>query len=93
MVGEPGELVGDRLALHQLVQVDVLDRDRRLARQVREQLALVLRERPFPARHRDQAEDAVPTVRGPQRIGQRTALVQSWRDILLNSPPSSANSS
>ena len=31
LVGEPGELVGDRLLGDELVQIDVLDRDRRLA--------------------------------------------------------------
>ena len=43
VVEQAGELVGDRLALHGLVQVDVLDRDRRLVGQVGEQLALARR--------------------------------------------------
>ena len=34
MVVEPGQLVGDRLALHGLVQADVLDRDRRRSGEV-----------------------------------------------------------
>ena len=40
VVEQPGQLVGDRLALHGLVQVDVLDRHRRLAGEVVEQLPL-----------------------------------------------------
>ena len=40
-VREPGQLVGDRLALDGLVEVRVLDRDARLAGEVLEQLALL----------------------------------------------------
>ena len=40
LVGEPGEVVGDRLLGDELVQGDVLDRGRGLADQVEEDVAL-----------------------------------------------------
>ena len=51
-VEEAGELVGHRLALDRLVQADVLDRHRRLADEVLEELALAVAERPPGAAHR-----------------------------------------
>ena len=71
VVEEAGELVGDRLALHGLVQVDVLDRDRRLVGEVGEQLALAVREGAVAARDGDDADHLVAVLGGAERRGQR----------------------
>ena len=71
VVEEAGQLVGDRLALHGLVQVDVLDRDARLVGQVGEQLALAVRERAVAARHRDDADHLVAVLGRAERRGER----------------------
>ena len=71
VVEEAGELVRDRLALDRLVQADVLDRDRRLAREIGEELLLALGEGAAGPRDRDHADHAVVRVGGRQRAGER----------------------
>ena len=56
-VGEPGQLVGHRLALDLLVQGRVLDRHHGLAGQVLEQLLLLVREAPPRPRDREDPEE------------------------------------
>ena len=79
MVEQAGQLVGDRLALDRLVEVDVLDRDAGLVGEVGEQLALARRRSPAPAR----ATVSMPRIRPPSwaRSGCESA----------NEPPSSVS--
>ena len=92
-VGEPGELVGHRLALDRLVEARVLDRDHRLAGEVLEQLLLLARELRVAARDRDRAE-----VLGPahgERIGTdspnaRPALACTGASAPSAAPPGRA---
>ena len=79
VVEQAGQLVRDRLALDLLVQVDVLDRDRGLVREVLEQLALALAERPAGPGDRDHAEHAVLGLGRRERARERVRA----RDLRL----------
>ena len=79
-VGEAGEVVGDGLALDDLVQADVLERHGRLTDQVVEEVALLGRER-LPARDRHDAADEARLAVAPQwmREGTRALRVGAVR--------------
>jgi len=55
MVDEARELVGDGLALHLMMQLDVLERQRSLPGQGAQELPIVVAGRPLPARDGDHA--------------------------------------
>ena len=74
-VEQAGELVGDRLALDRLVQPDVLDRDRGLAGEVVEELALLGAERAALARDGHDARDPRLVLVAPQRMRQGADVV------------------
>ena len=75
----PGQLVRDRLALHGLVQVDVLDRHRRLVGEVGEQLALARREAAVAAGDGDDADRPPPS--SPPPSGAASALAPAELDL------------
>ena len=82
VVEEAGQLVGDRLALDRLVQVDVLDRDAGLLGEVGEQLALAGGERRRCARDGEHAEDAAALL-GAQRVREREGAAEvGLHDVL-----------
>ena len=75
MVEEAGQVVGDGLGGHQLVEVHVLQRNAGLAREIAEEVALGLGEGTAGPRHGDHPDHLVLSLRLDQRDRQRAAAV------------------
>ena len=67
MICEPGQLIGHRLATDLQVEIDVLQRERRLGAERAEHLSVVLGERSPDARDRDQTVDPAAWLERPER--------------------------
>ena len=63
VIRQTGQLVGDRLAAHLEMELDVLERERRLRSQRPQHLEVVVRERPTASSDRDHAVGALAAVR------------------------------